>query len=109
METFARAILAGRKMKTVDTSKWEAFLRKACDVHAARILDDAWRPRSTNEGFLISPLCKAFGLFDTPSYRRAAMKAAQHYADRHPHVTEPYRGGTLDTGYHDHGAASASC
>ena len=53
MENFALAILAGRK-KTVDTSRWEAFL-SACDVHAARILTPSWRPRSTNEGFLVSP------------------------------------------------------
>ena len=105
METFARAILAGRKMKSVDTSKWETFLRKACDVHAARILDDTWRPRSTAEAFLISPLCKAYGLFGTPSYRRAATKAAEHYAQRHLDMTEPYWGGTLDASCEDNEAA----
>jgi hypothetical protein len=101
METFARAILAGRKIESVDTTKWEAFLRKACDVHAARILDDAWRPKSTNDGFLVSPLCKAFGLFGTQAYRRAALKAAEHYAERHVDMTEPYWGGTLDASCED--------
>ena len=101
METFARAILAGRKMESVDTTKWEAFLRKACDVHAARILDDAWRPKSTNEGFLVSPLCKAFDLFGTQAYRHAALKAADHYAERHVDMTEPYWGGTLDASCED--------
>ena len=96
MENFARAILAGRENESVDTTKWEAFLRKACDVHAARILDVNWRPKSTNEGFLVSPLCKAFGLFDKSSYRQAALKAVEHYADRHLDMTEPYWGGTLD-------------
>jgi hypothetical protein len=105
METFARAILAGRKMESIDTSKWEVFLRKACDVHAARILDEKWRPKSTNESFLVSPLCKAHKLFGEPSYRRAALKAAEHYAERHLDMTEPYWGGTLDASCEDNEAA----
>ena len=101
MENFARAILKGRKMASVDVSKWEAFLRKACDVHAARILHKDWRPRSTNEGFLVSPLCKAYGLFGEVTYKHAAIKAARHYADRHLDMTEPYWGGTLDASCED--------
>jgi hypothetical protein len=96
MESFARAILAGRKIESVNTSTWEVFLRQACDIHAARILGQDWRPKSTNEGFLVSPLCKAYGLFGDSSYRQAALKAAEHYADRHLDMTEPYWGGTLD-------------
>ena len=101
MENFARAILAGRKLANVDTSRWEAFLRKASDVHAARILDTSWRPKSTNEGFLVSPLCRAFKLFGKEDYKRAALKAAEHYASRHLDMTEPYWGGTLDASCED--------
>ncbi len=96
MENFARAINAGRKLDAVDTSSWETFLRKACDIHAARILHNDWRPKSTNEGFLVSPLCKGHALFGAEAHRRAAIKAAEHYAERHLDMTEPYWGGTLD-------------
>ena len=96
MENFARAIGVGRTMNNVDTSKWETFLKKACDVHASRILDGGWKPTSTNEGFLVSPLCKAYGLFGNETYKKAAIKAAEHYAARHLEMTEPYWGGTLD-------------
>ncbi len=96
MESLGRAILIGQTMDKIDTSKWEAFLKKACDIHAARILDSAWRPRSTNQGFLVSPLCKAYRLFGNEVYKRAATKATEHYAARHLDMTEPYWGGTLD-------------
>ena len=101
MENFARAILVGRKMASVDTSTWEVFLRKACNAHAARILARGWRPKSTNEGFLVSPLCKAYGLFGEALHRRAALKAAKHFADRHLDMIEPYWGGTLDASCED--------
>ena len=101
MESFARAILTGRKMKKVDTSKWEAFLRKACDVHAERILNKDWHPKSTNEAFLVSPLCKAYKMFGSETYRDAALKAAENYAQRHLNMTEPYWGGTLDASCED--------
>jgi len=96
MENFARAILFGRKMEQVDTTKWETFLEKACDVHAARILDKNWRPKSTNEGFLVSPLAKGYRLFKNEIYKRAATKAAEHFGERHLDMKEPYWGGTLD-------------
>jgi len=96
MENFARAIRAGRARDEIDTAGWETFLRKACDIHAARILRDDWRPKSTNEGFLVSPLCKGHALFGGEDYRRAAIKTAEHYALRHLDMTEPYWGGTLD-------------
>ena len=101
MENFARAILAGRKLGNVDLTTWEAFLRRACDVHAARILNEDWRPKSTNEGFLVSPLCKSFKLFGKEEHKRAALKAAEHYASRHLDMTEPYWGGTLDASGED--------
>ncbi len=96
MENFARAIGAGRKMENVNTSKWETFLKKASDVHASRILEKQWKPASTNEGFLVSPLCKAYALFGNETNKKAAIKAAEHYAARHLDMTEPYWGGTLD-------------
>ena len=55
MQNMANAIRVGRQRK-VDTSQWESFLRHACDVHAARILDEKWTPVSTNEAFFIAPL-----------------------------------------------------
>lgn len=96
MENFARAILIARKQGGIDTKPWEAFLQKACEVHAKRILRDDWRPGSTNEGFFVSPLCKGYGLFGNEDFKRAAIKAAEHYAERHLDMTEPYWGGTLD-------------
>ena len=108
MENFARAILAGRRVGGVDTSKWEAFLHRACDVHAARILAKDWHPRSTNEGFLVSPLCQAHRLFGKDVHRRAALKAARHYAQRHLDMTEPYWGGTLDAECEDKEGAWAA-
>ena len=96
MESFARAIMIGRKQEHVDTIAWEAFLKRACEVHARRILHDRWRPASTNEAFFVSPLCKAFLLFGNEDFKRAAVKAGGHYAARHLDMTEPYWGGTLD-------------
>jgi hypothetical protein len=107
MLSFARAIAAARA-RGLDTSKWEAFLRKASDVHAARILSENWKPVSTNEAAFIAPLVKAARLFDVPRYRQAALKAAAHYAQRHLDMREPYWGGTLDASSEDkEGAAIA--
>jgi hypothetical protein len=107
MEGFARAILAARKHGGIDTVPWEAFLRKACTLHAARIQRDDWRPVSTAEAFFVSPLCKASRLFDNPDFRRAALKAAEHYAQRHLTMEEPYWGGTLDARCEDKEGALA--
>jgi hypothetical protein len=108
MENFARAILIARKQGGVDTKPWEAFLQKACEVHADRILRDDWRPVSTNEGFFVSPLCKGFALFGDERFKRAAVKAAEHYAQRHLDMTEPYWGGTLDAQCEDKEGAWAA-
>ncbi len=107
MENFARAIHAGRRVHGIDTSRWEAFLRRACDIQATHILRTDWRPRSTSEAFYVSPLCKAFKLFGTPKYKEAALKAATHYASRHLSMTEPYWGGTLDAQCEDKEGAAA--
>jgi len=108
MENFARAILIAHKQGGIDTKPWEAFLQKACEVHARRILRDDWRPGSTNEGFFVSPLCKGYGLFGNEDFRRAAIKAAEHYARRHLDMTEPYWGGTLDAQCEDKEGAWAA-
>ena len=107
MLNFARAIRVGRE-RVAPTAQWEAFLRHACDVHAARILADDWRPRSTDQAFFIAPLCEASRLFDNPTYRQAAVKAAEHYGQRHVSMQEPYWGGTLDARCEDKEGAYAA-
>ena len=107
MENFARAILAAREHGGLDTAPWESFLRRACTLQAGRILRDDWHPVSTAEGFYVSPLCRAYQLFGEESYRRAALKAAEHYAARHLDMKEPYWGGTLDARCEDKEGALA--
>ena len=101
MEGIARAIIAARDLGGPDSTRWANFLRKNCEIQSARILDGNWRPRSTGEAFLISPLCKAFALFGDETFKRAALKAAEHYAARHLDMAEPYWGGSLDASCED--------
>ncbi|MBQ2374426.1 MAG: hypothetical protein II299_04895 [Alistipes sp.] len=96
MYNFAKAITAARKNKRYDTSKWEEFLRKACDGQARRILNNGWSPRSTDEAFYVAPLVIASKLFKNKQYLAAAEKASQLYADRHLKMNGCYWGGTLD-------------
>lgn len=96
MYNFAKAIETARKSSVYDTSKWEVFLRKACDAASARILSSDWNPKSTAEGFYIAPLAISSKLFKNKTYRQAAEKAAQLYADRHLTMNGCYWGGTLD-------------
>ncbi len=107
MLNFARAIRVGR-VAGRPTGRWEKFLSKACDFHARRILEDPWRPRSTDEAFIIAPLCEASQLFGNAQYRQAALKAAEHYAERHVSMREPYWGGTLDARCEDKEGAYAA-
>jgi len=95
MYNVANAIRVARD-KGIDCSKWETFLRRACDFHAARILSDDWHAESTNEAFFIGPLCKAFNSLGDETYERAALKAGEVYTRRHLAMREPYWGGTLD-------------
>ena len=90
------ALRLARKDDAIDTSKWEAFLKRSCDDHADQILADDWHPVSTNQGFLIAPLAKAASLLGNDRYMKAAVKAGEHYAERHLSMDEPYWGGTLD-------------
>lgn len=108
MEVFARAISIGKKQGNIDTKPWEAFLNKACEVHAKRILRDDWRPVSTNEGFFGSPLCKGSVLFGNEEFKRAAIKVAEYYVKRHLDMNEPYWGGTLDAQCEDKEGAWAA-
>lgn len=108
MEGFARAITAGRAIAGVDCSGWEGFLKKACALHAARILKAEWKPVNTAEAFFISPLCHGHRLFGDPSFELAAIKAATYYAGRHITMDEPYWGGTLDARCEDKEGAWAA-
>ena len=107
MLNFANAIRTGRA-KGLDVSRWERFLRRACDFHAKRILKDDWKPLSTNQAFFIAPLCSAYKLFGMDIYRRAAEKAGSVYASRHLSMDEPYWGGTLDASCEDKEGAFAA-
>lgn len=107
MLNVANAIRLG-KSEGLDVTRWEQFLRRACDFHARRILSDAWRPVSTNEAFFIAPLCQAYRLFEVEAYRAAAVKAGQVYASRHVNMREPYWGGTLDASCEDKEGAFAA-
>lgn len=108
MYSIAKAIESARMNKRYDSSRWEAFLKKACDFAARRILDEKWTPRSTAEGFYIAPLCIASELFGNGQYKSAAVKAAKYYAGRHLDMKEPYWGGTLDASGEDKEGAWAA-
>lgn len=108
MENFARAILVARKRGGIDTKPWKAFLEQACEIHAKRILRDDWLPISTNEAFFVSPLSRAYSLFDNEVFKQAAVKAARQYAARHHDMIEPYWGGTLDARCEDKEGAWAA-
>lgn len=107
MLSFAHAIEYGEK-HSMATGKWREFLRKACEFHARRILDENWNPRSTDQGFFISPLCEGFKLFGDAAMRAAAVKAGERYAARSLSMKEPYWGGTLDAQCEDKEGAFAA-
>ena len=96
MNSIALAIKYGRNNPSVDTKKWEVFLKKACDLHLKRINDKNWTPRNTAEAFYISPFLLASELFLNKSYKKLVLKLADYYAARHLSMEEPYWGGTLD-------------
>ncbi|MBR2497140.1 MAG: hypothetical protein IKB63_02140, partial [Parabacteroides sp.] len=76
---------------------------------AERILSDAWNPYSTAEGFYVAPLAIAAKLFKNETYKQAAMKAAQLFADRHLRMNPGcYWGGTLDATCEDKEGAWAA-
>ena len=71
-------------------------MRRAADAVSHRILSAEWNPRSTAEGFYIAPLAIASKLFKNKTYREAADKAANLFAERHLKMNGCYWGGTLD-------------
>ncbi len=111
LESITRAIEVARR-RGIDCSRWEAFAKKACALHAERLLAPGWRPVSTNEAFLVSPLLRGARLFGDERTRKAALAAAEHYAGRHiaPRGSpkEPYWGGTLDAQCEDKEGAWAA-
>ena len=102
------ALRLARENEAINTSKWEAFLKQACNYHADQVLATDWKPVSTNEGFLIAPLAKASELLEEPRYLEAALKAGEHYRGRHLSMDEPYWGGTLDARCEDKEGAWAA-
>lgn len=108
MYVFAKAIEQARKNGKYDTTKWEAFLKKACDGTVKRIMSDDWKPASTSEAFCIAPMAIAADLFKNDDYKKAAEKATQYYADKHLSMREPYWGGTLDARCEDKEGAWAA-
>jgi len=101
MYNFGKAIETARRNKTLNSEKWATFLKSACDFASARINSEKWYPKSTAEGFYIAPLALASHLFRSETYKKAALKAADHYASRHLSMREPYWGGTLDASCED--------
>ena len=69
MNSIALAIKYGRDNNSVNTSKWEEFLIKACDLHLSRINNAKWDPRNTAEAFYISPFLIASELFQNSEYQ----------------------------------------
>ncbi len=96
LNNIALAIKVARTHKRLEIGGWESFLNEAIGVHAKRILSQEWHPRNTAEAFYISPLLLSASLFDNVEYRKAALKAADYYGERHIDMEEPYWGGTLD-------------
>ncbi|MBK1879331.1 hypothetical protein [Pelagicoccus mobilis] len=108
MNNMFNALRVARANGHFDTSKWESFLLKSCELHADRILSDDWYPVSTNEGFLIAPLAQGADLLGKKRFLKAARKAADHYLNRHLSMDEPYWGGTLDARCEDKEGAWAA-
>ncbi|MCD6347934.1 MAG: hypothetical protein J7L96_10985, partial [Bacteroidales bacterium] len=107
MLNIANAIRQADK-NNLDSKKWKEFLVKASDYHSERILGADWKPESTNEGFFIAPLCKAYKLFGNKEYLEAAKKAANYYADLYYEMNQVYWGGTLDASCEDKEGAFAA-
>ncbi|UCF38107.1 MAG: hypothetical protein JSU96_04425 [Acidobacteriota bacterium] len=107
MQNVANAIRVGRT-HGFQTAKWEDFLMRASEFHAARILRSDWQPLSTNEAFFIAPLSQAWELLGVQRFREAALKAGEVYASRHLSMREPYWGGTLDASCEDKEGAWAA-
>ncbi len=100
MFNIANAINASEK-SGLNPKKWKMFLENASNFHTKRILSKTWNPVSTDEAFFIAPLCLASSIFNNASYKKAAIKVAETYADRSLQMEEVYWGGTLDASCED--------
>ena len=107
MLNVANAIKASSK-SGLNPDKWKTFLIKASDFHSERILNTNWNPTSTDEAFFIAPLCLAADMFKNETYKKAAIKAGEHYANRNLKMKEVYSGGTLDASCEDKEGAFAA-
>jgi hypothetical protein len=108
MYNFAKAIETARKSHLHNTQAWEVFLKHACDGVSKYILDKNWNPVSTAEGFYIASLVLSSKLFNNDTYKEAAIKAGQTFADRHLNMNGCYWGGTLDATCEDKEGAWAA-
>ena len=108
MYNFAKAIETARMNKIYETKKWEDFLKRSCDGVSRYILDNNWNPHSTAEGFFIAPLAIASKLFSNDTYKKAAIKAGETFANRHLEMDGCYWGGTLDATCEDKEGAWAA-
>ena len=77
MQNMLNAVRIARKDRSIDVTKVEAFLMRACDLHARRVLAESWRPVSTNEAFLIAPLAQAATLFQRASVSRSSTEGSR--------------------------------
>ena len=102
MENFARAILAGRKMEIGRYVRMGGVspqgVRHSCGPdprqQLAAEVDQRGVPR-------VAACARRTAVRRADAYRHAALKAAEHYADRHLDMTEPYWGGTFDASCED--------
>ena len=102
---FAEKRGAGR----LDASKWRSFAGKSLDAVASGILKDDWQePKSTNAGFLVSPLVIGSELFGKPEWIDAARKLAGVFERRYLGYDAFYWGGTLDAQCEDKEGAYAA-
>ena len=108
LEMLARDLLERRKHGRLVKAQWMQFLTNACAAYARHVEADDWRPVSTCEAFMASPLAKCFELTGEERFKQDAIRLADHYMARHLSMKEPYWGGTLDATCEDKEAAAAA-
>ena len=110
LNSIVKAIrFAEKSSGKLNPSKWRAFAEKALDATAANILKPDWpEPKSTNVGFLVSPLVIGSELFGKPEWLAAAKKLAAVFERRYFGYEAVYWGGTLDARCEDKEGAFAA-
>ncbi len=96
MNNIASAIIESKRHPKLNSKKWETFLLKSSSIFAEKILQENWKPVNTAESFFIAPFVKAYIIFGDDTFKKAAIKIANYYVQRHIKMEEPYWGGTLD-------------